>query len=172
MRRLYRGIDVVSLLLARLAELVTLLLVASMIYEVAARYVFDAPTIWAFDIAYMSTGVLFVLGAAQALRDDAHVRIDFLASRLPRRFVGWIDGIAFLVLLCPIFGALAWIAGRKAWGAYLSGQVETVSPWAPLMWPFYSFLALGLTALTLQLAVQGLRAFTGDIPPASHNKEA
>ena len=39
-----------------------------MFYEVVARYIFGAPTLWAFDIAYMSTGVLFVLGAAQAFK--------------------------------------------------------------------------------------------------------
>ena len=172
MQHLFRWIDRLSALLGRVAELVTLILVASMIYEVAARYVFDAPTIWAFDIAYMSTGVLFVLGAAQALRDDAHVRIDFLSGRMPRRMVGWIDGVAFLVLLCPLFAGLAWVAAREAWSAYLTGEVETVSPWAPLMWPFYLLLALGLTALALQLGVQGVRALRGEIPPASHREEA
>ena len=29
------------------------------------------------------------------------------------------------------------------------------------MWPFYLCFAIGLTALTLQLAVEGLRAFRG-----------
>ena len=39
----------ISAALSRIADLVTLVLVASMIYEVAARYVFGAPTIWAFQ---------------------------------------------------------------------------------------------------------------------------
>ena len=39
----------------------------------------------------------------------------------------------------------------------MTGEVETVSPWAPLMWPFYSVLAIGLGALALQLAAEGLR---------------
>ena len=156
-----RGIDRVSRVLSRAAELITLLLVASMIYEVAARYVFGAPTIWAFDIAYMSTGILFVLGAAQCLRDDAHVRIDVLSARFPPRVTRWIEGVAFLLLLCPIFAMLATVAGGRAWRAFRTGEVETVSPWAPLMWPFYSFLALGLLVLALQLAAQGIRAFAG-----------
>ena len=52
---------------------------------------------------------------------------------------------------------LAKIAGQKAWRAFMTGEVETVSPWAPLMWPFYSVLAIGLGALALQLAAEGLR---------------
>ena len=85
MKKLLSLIDRFSALLGRVSEVVVVLLIASMLYEVAARYVFGAPTLWAFDIAYMSTGALFVLGAAQALRQDAHVRIDVLSARFPAR---------------------------------------------------------------------------------------
>ncbi|MDN5786983.1 TRAP transporter small permease subunit [Pseudorhodobacter sp.] len=151
--------DRVSAALGYVAQAMVLILIASMLYEVVARYVLGAPTMWAFDVAYMSTGVLFVLGAAQCLREDAHVRIDFLSSRLSSRVRGIIDGVAFLVVLFPIFGWLALIAGGHAWRAFQTGEVETVSPWAPLMWPFYSALAIGLGALALQLAAEGLRGF-------------
>ena len=99
MKTLHSVIDRISTLLGRVAEVVVVLLIASMLYEVVARYVFGAPTLWAFDIAYMSTGALFVLGAAQALRQDAHVRIDVLSSRFPARVRGAIDGVAFLFVL-------------------------------------------------------------------------
>lgn len=157
MMKLLSLIDRVSAALARISELVVVLLIASMLYEVVARYVFGAPTLWAFDIAYMSTGALFVLGAAQTLRQDAHVRIDVLSSRFSPRLRGAIDGVAFLLILCPIFAMLARIAGQRAWRAFVNGEVETVSPWAPLMWPFYSILTLGLAVLALQLAAEGLR---------------
>lgn len=159
MKRIFLGLaDGISAGLGYLAQAMVLILIASMLYEVVARYGFGAPTIWAFDIAYMSTGVLFVLGAAQALREDAHVRIDFLSSRMPRRLRGAIDGIAFLFVLCPIFAKLALIGGERALRAFHSGEVEHVSPWAPLMWPFYTALTIGLAALALQLAAEGIRA--------------
>jgi len=150
--------DGISAALGVLAQAMVLILIASMLYEVVARYVFGAPTLWAFDIAYMSTGVLFVLGAASVLRQDAHVRIDFLSSKMPRRVRGAIDGIAFLLILCPIFARLAWIGGERALRAWNTGEVEHVSPWAPLMWPFYTALSIGLAALALQLAAEGIRA--------------
>ncbi len=159
MSGLFKTVDLFSKILSRIAEIVTLCLVASMIYEVVARYVFNAPTLWAFDISYMSTGSLFVLGAAWALHEDAHVRIDFLAQKMPPRLRARIEGVVFVFLLAPIYGGLAWFGIRRAWRAFATNEVEMVSPWAPLVWPFYSLLALGLVALTLQLAVQGLRAF-------------
>lgn len=158
---LLKLVDALSRALFRLAEVVTLVLVAAMIYEVVARYAFGAPTLWAFDISYMCTGVLFVLGAAYALREDAHVRIDFLAEKMPRRLRASIEAAIFLFCLSPIFAALSYVAVGRALRAYQSGEVEMVSPWAPLMWPFYGFIALGLVALTLQILAHGLRAALG-----------
>lgn len=154
-----KWVDRISLVTGYIAQIMVLILIASMIYEVVARYGFGAPTLWAFDIAYMTTGGLFVLGAAQALREDAHVRIDFLSSRLPDRIRNAIDGFAFLVILCPIFSLLTWVAGKRAWRAWTMGEVEHVSPWAPQLWPFYTALTIGLGTLALQLAAEGLRAF-------------
>ena len=122
MKTLLSVIDRTSQMLGRISELVVVLLIASMLYEVVARYVFGAPTLWAFDIAYMSTGALFVLGAAQTLREDAHVRIDVLSSRFPPRLRGAIDGVAFLFLLCPVFAMLARIAGPLS-GTFSSPSV-------------------------------------------------
>ncbi|MGJ8546474.1 MAG: TRAP transporter small permease subunit [Sulfitobacter sp.] len=159
MKRLFLALaDGISAGLGYVSRAMVLILIASMLYEVLARYGFGAPTEWAFDIAYMSTGVLFVLGAAQALREDAHVRIDFLSARMPARLRRGIDGCVYLFILCPVFAKLTSIAGMRAWRAFLSGEVEHVSPWAPLMWPFYAALALGLGALALQIAAEGLRA--------------
>ncbi|WP_138464225.1 TRAP transporter small permease subunit [Poseidonocella sp. HB161398] len=167
MDRILSAVDAVSLALSRVAQAVTVILVAAMLYEVAARYLFGAPTLWAFDISYMATGTLFVLGAAQALREDAHVRIDVLAARLPARLRRGIEAAVFLLALAPLFAMLARVAVQRAWRAWQQGEVESVSPWAPLMWPFYALLALGLAALALQIAVHGLRALAGrpDVQP-------
>jgi TRAP-type mannitol/chloroaromatic compound transport system permease small subunit len=41
---------------------VPLVLIVS--YEVFARYLFNAPTMWSFDLTYMLYGNIFILGAA------------------------------------------------------------------------------------------------------------
>jgi len=42
-------------------------LIGGLTYEVIARYVFDAPTKWAYDTSYMLYGSHFMLGAAYCL---------------------------------------------------------------------------------------------------------
>ncbi len=150
----------VSWCASQLASLAAAVLTLSMVYEVFARYVFHAPTVWAFDIAYMSNGALFLLGVAYVLREDAHIRIDVLRNRLPARFNGLVTGIVYLLVLAPFFGMLSSVALRHTWRAWVRHEVETVSPWAPLMWPFYLLIAIGLVTLTLQLIAQGLQAIS------------
>lgn len=154
-------IDGISWAASRLADIAVLILVAAMVYEVVARYGFNAPTVWSFDIAYMCSGALFMLGVAWALREDAHIRIDVLRRKLPPRVADAIEGITYLVILAPFFGVLSWIALRRTGHAWLTREVEMVSPWAPHMWPFYLTIAIGLVALTLQLTAEGIRAFKG-----------
>lgn len=157
---LSRFANAVSWCASQLAALAAVILTLAMVYEVVARYVFSAPTNWAFDIAYMSNGALFLLGVAYVLREDAHIRIDVLRNRLPASVNGVVQGCAYLLVLAPFFGVLAWIALSHTWRAWERNEVETVSPWAPLMWPFYLLIAVGLVALTLQLVVEGLRGFS------------
>ena len=43
-------------------------MVGSLVYEVVARYVFDSPTLWAYDMTFMFYGSFFMLGAAYTLQ--------------------------------------------------------------------------------------------------------
>ena len=63
-------------------------LVAGVAYEVFARYLFNAPTVWAYDLTYMLYGALFMLGAAYALHKGAHIRTDFFWDSFTPRTKG------------------------------------------------------------------------------------
>lgn len=148
----------VSWCASQMAGLAAAVLTLSMVYEVFARYLFDAPTVWAFDIAYMSNGAVFLLGIAYVLREDAHIRIDVIKNRLPARFNNLVQGLVYLLLLAPFFGMLSAVAIRHTLRAWVRNELEIVSPWAPLMWPFYMLISIGLLAMTMQLAAQGLKS--------------
>ncbi len=136
-----------------MAEIVCLM--AAMVYEVVCRFGFNAPNIWSFDVAYMLAGTLFLLGAAYTLRNKAHVRIDFLSSRFPAGAEFWIQVGFTALLFLPILAVITAGVFDKAWEAFATRQTDYTSPWAPLMWPFYTAIGIGLTGLWLQ-AVAGL----------------
>lgn len=150
-------IDLIALASARLAELAAAILVTAMVWEVFARYVLHAPTVWAFDVAYMMNGAIFLLGTAWVMRQNEHISIDVVRKHLPKSFARISDLVLYLLVLFPLFAVLSKVSIHKAWMAWTLNEVEMVSPWAPLMWPFYACIALGLIAFTLQLLAHGLR---------------
>lgn len=154
---------------AALAMLMVGAMICTVLYEITARHVFNAPTIWAFDVGYMLNGSLFMLGAAYTLRQDAHVRIDFVLERLPRRLRDAMQAVFYLLVFTPVLGLATAFALGRAERAFMRGTLENASAWEPLVWPFLAALSLGMALLVLQAVAEGLRhllALTGGPAPA------
>ncbi len=136
---------------------VFLILVSDMMYEVVSRRVFDRPTLWAYDIAYMSNAAIFMVAAGYALLNNEHIRIDFLSTRMPARAQDWANAAVYTFLLLPALWLADSEAVASAWSAFLTGELEPSSPWKPVIWPYYTALALGLVVFALQAVVQVVR---------------
>ncbi|WP_051912831.1 TRAP transporter small permease subunit [Halomonas sp. TG39a] len=160
-------VDQLAKISAWLSKLALIVLAGAMLYEVVARYVFNASTIWAFDISYMATGVAFMLGVAWTAQVDGHVKVDVLSSLMPVRISRIITGVAYTIVLFPTLSLVAWFGWKKSLSAFTTNEVEMVSTWAPKMWPFYTCIAFGLTLLALQVLVIGLRSL---IDNTHHNR--
>jgi TRAP-type mannitol/chloroaromatic compound transport system permease small subunit len=68
-------------------------------------------------ITYMH-GCLFMLGAAYALKHDAHVRVDIFYQRFGPRARAWVNsvgGIVFLLPLCVFIVGMSWNYVAEAW---------------------------------------------------------
>ena len=125
-------------------------LVLAVSYEVFARYLFSAPTIWSFDATYMLYGTLFMLGAAYALLKGAHIRTDFFFERWSIRTKGMIDSIAYLVFFFPSLLVFLYISGEEGWYAFSIGETSEQTPWRPILWPFKMVVPLTCILLLIQ----------------------
>jgi TRAP-type mannitol/chloroaromatic compound transport system permease small subunit len=150
-------IDGISKILAYITMLLTGILILVMSYEMVVRRVFNAPTLWAFDISYMLSGLIFVAAMAFTLLRDEHVRIDFLSSRMPLRVQNAVNLILYATLLLPALYILCAAGIDETWTAFKTGQVERVSPWSPRIWPYYLGITIGLCALLLQVIAEMIR---------------
>jgi TRAP-type mannitol/chloroaromatic compound transport system permease small subunit len=153
-----RAADALSRAAGVVAVAAAVALIGAMLWEVGARYLFRAPTIWAADLAAWLNGAVFLLGAGWALLADAHVRIDFLASRLPPRVRAAVEAAFMALVMLPVAGLLAHTAFWRTLRAVERGEVELVSSWRPPLWPFYAVAAAGLAVFALQVLAQAVRA--------------
>jgi TRAP-type mannitol/chloroaromatic compound transport system permease small subunit len=143
-------IDGISIITGKAVSWIVPLLVLELVYDTSARYLFNAPTIWSYDISSMLYGTLFMLGAAWTLQREEHVRIDLFINKLSPRGRATVDLVGYLVFYFPAVGALV------AYGASFSLQSWTIlersgqSMWQPPIYPFKTVLPLAALLLLLQ----------------------
>jgi TRAP-type mannitol/chloroaromatic compound transport system permease small subunit len=125
-------------------------LVLAVSYEVLARYLFNAPTIWSFDVTYMLYGTIFMLGAAYALHKGAHIRTDFFFEKWSVRTKGVIDSVAYLVFFFPSILLFGWVGWTEGFYAFQIGETSEQTPWRPILWPFKMVVPLACLLLLVQ----------------------
>lgn len=127
-------------------------MVLGLTYEVFARYLFNAPTVWAYDVTYMLYGSHFMLGAGYALLKGAHIRTDIFYQNWSPRVQGIVDSGSYLFLFFPgmIF---FFISGtNEAIQSWSILELSDASPWRPPLYPFKTVMPLA----TLLLLIQGV----------------
>lgn len=174
-RRLIAFISRMSTWSGRIGALVVAPLVVAMVYEVTSRYLFDAPTQWAFEISYMLMGTVFLTGLSYAMAVDAHVRVDFIHQRAPRRLTAGWDLICYVILTC-LFVWLTWALVNNAIKVMNTGETTGLSAWNPPVWPYRLVYAAGFGMLSLQSFARilqcALTVLGHDAPAAPHQPES
>ena len=124
-------------------------------YSVFSRYYFKVPTDWQDEAAvFLLVGATFLSGSyVQSYR--GHIGIDALAGILPsglNRVRKILADLATL-LFCAFFSWKSWTLLAEA---ITEGQTTT-SSWGPPLWIPYSTMAIGMTLVALQSALQAVR---------------
>lgn len=152
-----RGIDGFAERCGWLISWLIVPLIAVMVLEVISRYVLAFPTPWTYDLTYMLTGSLFMLGAAYTLRHEGHIRTDFLYLSFPVRWQGLIDTTAYLVFFLPGIGIFTWLGWETLLDSWRLGE-RSISPWNPPLYPFRAVLPVTGVLLLIQGVSQLLKS--------------
>ena len=125
-------------------------LIFAMTYEVLARKLFLAPTIWAYDISRFLYGALFMLGAAYALSKGVHIRADFLYRNFKIKNQGKIDFWLYLIFYFPGLLVFLYMTIGFVAESIQRGEKGMDTTWMPYMWPIKSCLLIGIVFLLIQ----------------------
>jgi TRAP-type mannitol/chloroaromatic compound transport system permease small subunit len=148
--RAVRVIDAVGEWSGKIAQWLVIPLMLALGYEVIARYLFNAPTLWAYDTSYMLYGSHFMLGAAYALLRQAHIRTDLFYAKWSDRRKGLVDATMYLLFFFPgmfFFFLAGWDATHHSWSI---GETSEASAWRPILYPFKTVLPVTAALLLLQ----------------------
>jgi TRAP-type mannitol/chloroaromatic compound transport system permease small subunit len=158
MRFFLRFADKVSEYSAKVCAWLIIPLVFALFYESIARYLFNAPSIWAYDISYMLYATIFLMGAGYVHARDKHVKVDVLSRYFSSRAKAIIDLCLYLLLFFPAIGVLVVIGVKNAYFSWLIREVSASGLWRPPLYPLRSILPISMAVLLLQGVAQFIRS--------------
>ena len=175
MQRYLFFVDAVSTIVGKLFSWCIVLLTAIVSYEVFVRYALGQPTTWAYDMAYIMYGTLFMMAGAYALSRNSHVRGDVLYRFLSVRTQASIDLVLYIIFFFPGMIALVYSGYAFAAFSWLIREHSSFSPNGPPLYHFKSVIPLAAFFLVLQGVAETIRAIialrTGVWPPRPQDVE-
>ena len=156
---LIHAIESLSIWVGRAFGWCILILTFSVSYEVVVRYVFNAPTVWAFDMMVQMYGALFLMAGPYALAQDAHVRGDVVYRLLPVRWQARIDFFLYLLFFFPGMLALFWYGAEIASDSWRYKEVSWNSPARIQIYFFKTLIPVAGLLLLIQGFAELLRCW-------------
>jgi TRAP-type C4-dicarboxylate transport system permease small subunit len=132
-------------------------MVVTICYDVVARYVFEAPTLWSLEINTFLVLFIALIPAGDVLKAGMHLRITFFVERLKpgfRRVLGK-AGVFAGIVFC---GFMTWKGWAMAMQALQYHERMSTALGTPMVIP-YMFIPFGFAVLGLEYVV---RLFEGD----------
>ena len=157
MRAIVRFTDSISEYTGKATRWVCVALIVVLVYEVTARYAFNAPTIWAHQTSRMLGGAIIALGWAYTHRHHGHIRVDVFYRLLPPRGRVTLDVVFTLLFLFPLLIILAYTAASWMWESWSMGEKLIESYWYPPAGPIRTVTFVGLSLFALQCVAQFIR---------------
>ena len=143
-------IDLASKWIGNVVCWITIPLIFAMVYEVLARKLFTAPTMWAYDMSRFMYGALFMLGAGYALSKGVHIRADFLYRNFKAKTQGIVDFWLYLFFYFPGLIFFLYMTTIFVIESIQRGEKGMDTAWMPYMWPIKSCLWIGIVLLLIQ----------------------
>ena len=113
------------------------------------RYTFNYSSNAWLEIQWYLFAACVMLGAAQVLRVNEHVRVDVIYGRFPSRGRVYIDLFGLVFFLMPVMVLLLYLSWPVFLKMYLSGETSS-NVGGLIRWPAMLMLPLGFALMILQ----------------------
>ena len=155
--RVFHFVDRLNYWIGRVVSFLVIVMVATIMFEVIARYFFASPTMWVTELNIYILCAYILLAGGSTLAKSEHVRVDIFWSNLSKRRKALAD-VVTSVLLFSFCAALVWKGWEMAWRSLINGSTSAEAMCWPLF-PSQVMVPLG----GLLLGLQGLAKLWRDI---------
>lgn len=155
--RIIHWLDTLTELLGKAVSWLTGIMVIATCIVVILRRVFDTGSIGLQESVTYMHAVVFLLGAAYALKHGAQVRVDILYRQFSVRSKAWVDSLGAIILLLPVsifIGVISWDFVVSSWNIR---EGSTDSGGIGMVYLLKGLIPFAAVTLSLQAVAELLR---------------
>ena len=142
----------------RMVSWLVLAMVVVMFLVVVLRYVFDTGWIALQESISYFHSIVFLMGAAYTLQQDAHVRVDIFYSRLSETGKAWINLLGHIFILLPVMLFIIWISWPYVINAWDVKESSREAGGLPGVYLIKTLILIMASLLIVQASALSLRA--------------
>jgi len=127
-----------------------LLLVLITAFETGERYLLNRSSSAVQELTWHLYAAIFLLGFAQTLREDGHVRVDIFYDRLSTKAQAWINILSMVFLLIPFCLRMIGFSWEWVVRAFVISEKSPDPGGLPALWVLKAMVPVGFGLLLLQ----------------------
>ncbi|MEN3930600.1 TRAP transporter small permease subunit [Microvirga sp. W0021] len=148
--KLSRGIDFITEWIGRIFAWTVFLATLVSAGNALLRYIFpDLSSNGLLELQWYLFGATFMLCAAWTWKNNGHVRIDVISSRLSPKARNWVELFCHFFFMLPFLAVMMYLTPDFVFSTYRSGEVSS-SVGGLIVWPAKALIMAGFYVLGLQ----------------------
>jgi len=117
--------------------------------DVVLRYAFNAPTKWANEFSRYFMVALVFLALSYAVKENAHIKVDILVAKLPRRIHDWLKVVTSILFLA--YAAILFYFNWTFFAQSFALKTTSRTVIDVVLWPAQLLMPVGLAIMSLLL---------------------
>jgi len=156
--RLSNILEQISTWVGERVKWLTTALVLLIFVDVILRYLFAVTSAWVIELEWHLFALIFILGAAYALQQDQHVRVDVFYTHFSPRKKAWVNLLGTLFFLIPWCLIIIYTSYKYAENSFAVREVSADPGGLPARYLIKFSVTLGFGLLLLQAIALSLKS--------------
>lgn len=134
-------------IIGRVIALLLLLMIFNVLYDVAMRYFFQNSSVAMQELEWHLFSVVILFGLGYALKEEAHVRVDFLYDNFSKKTKSYINIFGTIVFLIPLSLLIIFGSYEYVMDAFTMNEISQDPGGLTHRWIVKSMIPLGFVFL-------------------------
>lgn len=166
-KRFFNVVDGINEIVGRVFSWAVVLIMLITVCDVAMRYFFNEPVLWAFAVVKQLYALQFMILAGFGLLHQKHIAVDVFTENLDRRKQALLSLISYLVFFLPFMLMLIWQSYQFAARSWATNETS----WGVVSLPIYPIKSVIVVAAVL-LLLQGIATFMRELGVLLNRRES